>query len=70
MKIDGRLDCNFLLGQAGDAMNALLAAAGHNLRLVLTALALWLDLVLAAIARAIEISNTSARSLRAQSSMT
>jgi hypothetical protein len=33
MKTDGRLDRNFLLGQAGDAINALLAAAGHNLRL-------------------------------------
>jgi IS5 family transposase len=44
MKTDGRLDRNFLLGQAGDAINALLAAAGHNLRLVLTALAAILSL--------------------------
>jgi IS5 family transposase len=50
MKTDGRLDRNFLLGQAGDAINALLAAA-HNLRLVLTALALWLAFLLAAIAK-------------------
>jgi IS5 family transposase len=40
MKTDGRLDRNFLLGHAGDAINALLAAAGQNLRLVLAALAL------------------------------
>jgi IS5 family transposase len=40
MKTDGRLDRNFLLGHAGDAINALLAAAGYNLRLVLAALAL------------------------------
>jgi hypothetical protein len=52
MKTDGRLDRNFLLGQAGDAINALLAAAGHNLRLVLAALALWLAFILAAIANA------------------
>ncbi|MEF2553326.1 IS5/IS1182 family transposase, partial [Aurantimonas sp. A2-1-M11] len=37
----GRLDRNFLLGHAGDAINALLVAAAHNLRLVLTVLALW-----------------------------
>jgi IS5 family transposase len=53
MKTDGRLDRNFLLGHAGDAINALLAAAGHNLRLVLAALALWLAFILAAIANAI-----------------
>ncbi|MES0157949.1 hypothetical protein NKJ81_31130, partial [Mesorhizobium sp. M0018] len=39
---DGRLDRNFLLGHAGDAINALLVAAGQNLRLILTVLALWL----------------------------
>jgi transposase, IS5 family len=59
MKTDGRLDRNFLLGQAGDAINALLAAAGHNLRLVLTALALWLAFLLAATAKAIAYTNTS-----------
>lgn len=42
MNTDGRLDRNFLLGHAGDAINALLVAAGHNLRLILTVLALWL----------------------------
>jgi transposase, IS5 family len=66
MKTDGRLDRNFLLGQAGDAINALLAAAGHNLRLVLTALALWLAFILAAIAKA----NTSVRLLPALPSTT
>jgi transposase, IS5 family len=70
MKTDGRLDRNFLLGQAGDAINALLAAAGHNLRLVLAALALWLAYVLAAIAKPIAIADTSTRCLRAQPSMT
>ncbi len=34
MKTDGRLSRNYLLGHAGDAINALLCAAGHNLRLV------------------------------------
>ena len=70
MKTDGRLDRNFLLGQAGDAINALLAAAGHNLRLVLAALALWLAFILAAIANAIANANTSARLLPAKLSMT
>ena len=70
MKTDGRLDRNFLLGQAGDAINALLAAAGHNLRLVLAALALWLAFILAAIAKAIANANTSARLLPAKPSMT
>ena len=41
MKTEGRLDRNWLLGHAGDAINALLAAAGHNLRLALNALALF-----------------------------
>src|SRR5690606_31720885 len=41
MKSDGRLDRNFLLGHAGDTINALLVAAGHNLRLILAKLALW-----------------------------
>ena len=70
MKTDGRLDRNFLLGQAGDAINALLAAAGHNLRLVLTALALWLAFLLAAIAKAIAKANTAVRLLPATPSMT
>ena len=70
MKTDGRLDRNFLLGQAGDAIDALLAAAGHNLRLVLTALALWLAFILAAIAKATANPNTSDRLLPAQPSIT
>ena len=43
MKADGRLGRNYLLGVAGDAMNALLVAAGHNLRLILN----WLRLFIA-----------------------
>jgi IS5 family transposase len=43
MKADGRLGRNYLLGAAGDAMNALLVAAGHNLRLILN----WLRLCVA-----------------------
>src|ERR671911_84306 len=43
MKADGRLGRNYLLGTAGDAMNALLVAAGHNLRLILN----WLRLCVA-----------------------
>jgi transposase, IS5 family len=43
MKADGRLGRNYLLGAAGDAMNALLVAAGHNLRLILN----WLRLFIA-----------------------
>ena len=39
-KNDGRLGRNYLLGIAGDKINAILAAAGHNLRLVLRRLAL------------------------------
>ena len=39
-KNDGRLGRNYLLGTAGDKINAILAAAGHNLRLVLKRLAL------------------------------
>jgi IS5 family transposase len=49
MKSDGRLDRNFLLGHAGDAINALLVAAAHNLRLILAVLALWRALMLAAL---------------------
>jgi IS5 family transposase len=70
MKTDGRLDRNFLLSQAGDAINALLAAAGHNLRLVLAALALWLAFILAAIAKAIANANTAVRLLPAKLSIT
>ena len=40
MKEDGRLDCNYLKGTTGDAMNALLVGAGHNLRLILRTLRL------------------------------
>jgi IS5 family transposase len=69
MKTDGRLDRNFLLGQAGDAINALLAAAGHNLRLVLTALALWLACLLAAIAKATAKSITPSIHLYPTASM-
>jgi transposase, IS5 family len=43
MKADGRLGRNYLLGAAGDAMNALLVAAGHNLRRILN----WLRLCVA-----------------------
>ena len=43
MKADGRLGRNYLLGAAGDAINALLVAAGHNLRLILN----WLRLFIA-----------------------
>jgi IS5 family transposase len=69
MKTDGRLDRNFLLGQAGDAINALLAAAGHNLRLVLAALALWLAFLLAAIARATAKCDTSPNRLSPKTSV-
>ena len=69
MKTDGRLDRNFLLGHAGDAVNALLAAAGHNLRLVLAALALWLAFILAAVAMATAKSNTSSNRLYPTPSM-
>jgi len=47
MKNDGRLDRNYLLGAAGDAINALLAAAGHNLRLILNHLRRMLAFILA-----------------------
>jgi IS5 family transposase len=35
MKMDGRLDRNFLAGMRGDAINALLCGAAYNLRLIL-----------------------------------
>jgi IS5 family transposase len=47
MKNDGRLDRNYLLGAAGDAINAILAAAGHNLRLILNHLRMLCALILA-----------------------
>ena len=47
MKTDGRLGRNYLLGHAGDAVNALLCAAGHNLRLILNHLRALLALILA-----------------------
>ncbi len=59
MKTDGRLDRNWLLGHAGDAVNALLAAAGHNLRLILNALALWLAWIWTRLLTDIAKSNTS-----------
>jgi IS5 family transposase len=68
MKTDGRLDRNFLLGHAGDAINALLAAAGYNLRLVLAALAFWFACLLAAIAGATAISDTSSDHLHPKTS--
>jgi IS5 family transposase len=68
MKTDGRLDRNFLLGHAGDAINALLAAAGYNLRLVLAALVFWLACLLAAIAGATAISDTSSDHLHPKTS--
>ena len=47
MKTDGRLGRNYLLGHAGDAVNALLCAAGHNLRLILNHLRALFALILA-----------------------
>ena len=47
MKTDGRLGRNYLLGHAGDAVNALLCAAGHNLRLILNHLRGLFALILA-----------------------
>lgn len=61
MKTDGRLDRNFLLGHAGDAINALLVAAAHNLRLVLTVLALWLAWMLQALLPTMAKPDTSER---------
>jgi IS5 family transposase len=49
MKADGRLGRNYLLGAAGDAMNALLVAAGHNLRLILNWLRLFVAWLIAAL---------------------
>ena len=50
-KTDGRLGRNWLLGTAGDKINATLAAAGHNLRLVLRRLALLFAQILRAVIR-------------------
>ena len=58
MKTEGRLDRNWLLGHAGDAINALLAAAGHNLRLALNALAFWLAWILASLSAPAAKTNT------------
>ena len=69
MKTDGRLDRNWLLGHAGDAVNALLAAAGHNLRLILNALALWLAWILAARQTPIAETDTSRHSMPLEKSM-
>ena len=49
MKADGRLGRNYLLGTAGNAINALLVAAGHNLRLVLNRLRLCVAWLMAAL---------------------
>ncbi|ESY63018.1 transposase [Mesorhizobium sp. LNHC252B00] len=69
MKSDGRLDRNFLLGHAGDAINALLVAAGHNLRLILATLALWRALILLAIAACAAKPDTSSRRCGTAASM-
>jgi IS5 family transposase len=62
-KNDGRLGRNWLLGVAGDKINALLAAAGHNLRLILKRLALLVarivDAVLAFVLAEARISAVS-----------
>ena len=58
MKTDGRLDRNFLKGQAGDAMNALLAAAGHNMRLIVNALAILLAWIMNATNKAAKTAKT------------
>ena len=49
MKADGRLGRNYLLGAAGDAINALLVAAGHNLRLILNGLRLFVAWLMTAL---------------------
>ncbi len=57
MKNDGRLGRNYLLGTAGDAVNALLAAAGHNLRLILAHLRRLFAWILAALRHVILASD-------------
>ena len=61
MKTEGRLDRNFLLGHAGDAINALLVAAAHNLRLILAVLALWLASFLQALLPTTRKPDTASR---------
>jgi IS5 family transposase len=51
-KADGLLGRNFLLGTAGDAINAVLAGAGHNLRLLCRWLARLLALLVSWLAAA------------------
>jgi IS5 family transposase len=50
MKVDGRLDRNFLAGARGDTINALLCGAGYNLRLILNHLRRLLRALLLALA--------------------
>jgi IS5 family transposase len=71
MKTDGRLDRNFLKGQAGDAINALLAGAGHNMRLILNALAFLLAWIMNVAIKAAETvkSNTWMSPTRPERSM-
>jgi transposase, IS5 family len=57
MKNDGRLGRNYLLGAAGDAVNALLVAAGHNLRLILAHLRRLFAWILAVLRQAIRPSH-------------
>ena len=46
MKNDGRLDCCYLKGTVGDAINVVMVAAGHNLRKILNKLRLlWLKII-------------------------
>ena len=47
MKMDGKLDRNWLKGALGDAMQAVLCGAGHNLRMILRKLRLFYALMLA-----------------------
>ena len=58
MKTEGRLDRNWLPGDAGDAINTLLVAAGHNLHLALNALALLLAWILASLLSAAAKTDT------------
>ena len=66
MKTDGRLGRNYLLGHAGDAVNALLSAAGHNLRLVLNHLRALLALILATLLGAENRTASPRRAISAQ----
>jgi IS5 family transposase len=45
MNTVGLVDCNWLKGQAGDAMHVVLCAAGQNLRLILRAIEAFLRAV-------------------------